>query len=117
MTASSLPEVRIRVSAAVTRAHHCAANRELRAPTPTTPQRAVVLGDPQASLTCVLAVLDHQGLLGEDGWLRPDIQLICVGDYFDFSATDLLDAGYQGLAFLAWLAAHCAHPTNHHVLY
>ena len=66
----------------------------------------IVLGDPQASLACLFAHLDAQQVLTEDGWLRPDVGLICVGDYFDFAAEDSDDAGYQGAQFLAWLAAH-----------
>ncbi len=79
----------------------------MRAPIPSAPVTSlVVLGDPQAPLAMLFAHLDHQHLLTDDGWLRPDIGLICVGDYFDFAAEDAEDAGYQGVYFLAWLAAH-----------
>ena len=78
-----------------------------RAPTPDLrSQHTVVLGDPQAPIACLFAHLDAQQLLTDDGWLKPDIGLICVGDYFDFAAEDSEDAGYQGVQFLAWLAAH-----------
>lgn len=82
-------------------------SRGLMAPVPERlSSNVIVLGDPQASLACLFAHLDAQQVLTEDGWLRPDVGLICVGDYFDFAAEDSDDAGYQGAQFLAWLAAH-----------
>lgn len=97
-------------SLGLTRALACAvealADPTMRAPAPVTPVRAVVLGDPQAPICTLFAVLDHQGLLGENGWLHPHVQIICVGDYFDFSTADPFEAGRLGAAFLAWMAAH-----------
>lgn len=82
-------------------------SRGLMAPVPERlSSNVIVLGDPQASLACLFTHLDAQQVLTEDGWLRPDVGLICVGDYFDFAAEDSDDAGYQGAQFLAWLAAH-----------
>ncbi len=75
-----------------------------------TPRRAVAMGDPQAALEKLLAVLEHQGLLGEDGRLRDDVQLVSIGDHFDFGtrAQGTIDAArVDGPAFLRWL---CAHP-------
>ena len=69
-------------------------------------KQCIVLGDPQASLACLFAHLEVQQALTIDGWLKPELRLICVGDYFDFAAKDSVDAGYQGMQFLAWLAAH-----------
>jgi hypothetical protein len=70
------------------------------------PERFLVLGDPQAPLQRLFEYLDHQGLLTDDGWLHPDAGLICVGDYSDFAAEDAEAAGYDGVQFLSWLAAH-----------
>lgn len=78
-----------------------------RAPgTAASPARFLVLGDPQAPLHRLFEHLDHQELLNDDGWLRPDCGLVCVGDYFDFAADDPEAAGYEGVQFLSWLAAH-----------
>ena len=72
--------------------------------------RAVALGDPQARSAKIFAVLEHHGLLGDDGRLRPDVQLVSIGDHFDFGTraqgtTD--DARVDGARMLRWL---CAHP-------
>jgi hypothetical protein len=67
------------------------------------------MGDPQADLDRVLAILAHQGLLGADGWLRPDVQLVSVGDHFDWGRPHEREAvAASGLALVAWLAAHPA---------
>lgn len=66
----------------------------------------VAMGDPQAPLATVLDVLDGHGLL-RAGRLRPDVQLVSIGDHFDWGqphqrrkATD------DATALLAWLASH-----------
>ncbi|AKQ70753.1 hypothetical protein A176_007665 [Myxococcus hansupus] len=70
-------------------------------------RRRLVMGDPQADLEQVLAILAHQGLLGADGWLHPDVQLVSVGDHFDWGKPQERDhASASGLALVAWLAAH-----------
>ena len=95
---------------ALTHALACAfealADPTLRAPPPMDPVRAVVLGDPQAPICTLLEVFDHQGLLTKNGWLHPQVQIICVGDYCDFPTDHSFEAGRQGAAFLAWMAAH-----------
>jgi len=69
--------------------------------------RRVALGDPQAPLVQVLAILDHYGLLGEEGWLATDVQLVSLGDHFDWgNRRERAQATEQGLQLLAWLAAH-----------
>ncbi|MBZ0232625.1 MAG: metallophosphoesterase, partial [Deltaproteobacteria bacterium] len=73
-------------------------------------RRAVAIGDPQAHADKLFAVLDHHGLLGDDGRLRDDVQLVSIGDHFDFGtrAQATLDAArVDGPRFLRWL---CAHP-------
>lgn len=73
-------------------------------------RRTVAMGDPQARAAKVFAVLDHHGLLGDDGRLRDDVQLISIGDHFDFgsrSGGTLDDARADGPRLLRWL---CAHP-------
>ncbi len=69
--------------------------------------RRVAIGDPQAPLAVFLAVLEHRGLLSDQGWLEPDVQLVCAGDYFDFGGTAQRPLAIEdGLAILAWLASH-----------
>ncbi len=69
--------------------------------------RRVAIGDPQAPLATFLAVLDHHGLLGDNGWLAPDVFLVSMGDHFDWGATkDVGRAAADGLALLSWLAHH-----------
>ncbi len=65
------------------------------------------MGDPQASLEQVLAVLDAHRLLGEDGMLSPDVGLVSMGDHFDWgSAADAERAAADGVALFSWLLAH-----------
>nr|WP_246357467.1 metallophosphoesterase [Pyxidicoccus fallax] len=67
------------------------------------------MGDPQADLDRVLAILAHHGLLGDDGWLKPDVQLVSVGDHFDWGKPHEREAvATSGLRLVAWLAAHPA---------
>ncbi|WP_428265985.1 metallophosphoesterase [Haliangium sp.] len=82
-------------------------------PTPPEPgrprPRRFAIGDPQAPLATFLTVLDRRGLLGPDGWLAPDVYLISAGDHFDWGGAEVRDqAASDGLALLAWLAAHPA---------
>ncbi|MET0405879.1 MAG: metallophosphoesterase, partial [Cystobacter sp.] len=72
-------------------------------------QRHLAIGDPQADITRFLAVLDRHGLLGEDGRLRPDVQLVSVGDHFDWGKAHERDAvATSALQLLAWMALHPA---------
>ncbi len=65
------------------------------------------MGDPQADLEQVLAILAQHGVLGEDGWLQPGVQLVSVGDHFDWGKPEeRAHAAASGLALVAWLAAH-----------
>lgn len=107
MTRTSHLSVRIAAAAsAVQRAEECRADPTRRAPPPRTPRRSVVLGDPQAPLDHLMNILAEQNLLSATGWLRPTVQVVCVGDYVDYGSGDPEQAGLDGVAFLAWLAAH-----------
>jgi len=69
------------------------------------PTRLVAIGDPQASSERFLGALAAHGLLGDDGWLRPDARLVAMGDYFDYPGDD---ARIEGVLILEWLAAHAS---------
>lgn len=99
-----------RVARAMGLAAGLADGDRLPARPPSQVRRAVAIGDPQAHVTKLFAVLDHQGLLGDDGRLRDDVQLVSIGDHFDFGSRaggTLDDARRDGPQFLRWL---CAHP-------
>ncbi|AEI64311.1 metallophosphoesterase [Corallococcus macrosporus] len=77
-------------------------------------RRRLVIGDPQADLAQVLAILAHHGLLARDGLLHSDVQLVSVGDHFDWGKpSERESAAASGLALVAWLAAH---PANQAVM-
>lgn len=70
-------------------------------------RRRAAIGDPQAPLERFLSILDAQGLLGDDGRLAPDVQLVSMGDHFDWGSRDERPrAAREALALLSWLAAH-----------
>lgn len=65
------------------------------------------MGDPQAPFATVLAVLDRHGLRAADGRLRDDVQLVSMGDHFDWGhVSERKKATGDGSALLAWLSAH-----------
>ena len=67
------------------------------------------IGDPQADITRFFAVLDRHRLLGADGRLRPDVQLVSVGDHFDWGPAAERDAvATSALRLVAWMASHPA---------
>jgi len=69
--------------------------------------RRLAIGDPQAPLPAFLAILDSQGLLGDDGRLAPNVHLVSMGDHFDWGKREDRDSvARSGQALLAWLAAH-----------
>ncbi len=70
-------------------------------------ERWVAMGDPQAPLEKMMAILDAHDLLGEDGQLTSRVGLVSMGDHFDFGTAPLAIARADGLAFLSWLVAHC----------
>jgi hypothetical protein len=96
-----------RVVMAILRAQEDA--RELTLPPPDRVERNlhVAVGDPQAPLPKFLAILDHNGLLGDDGRLRPEVGLVSIGDHFDWGgAAERQQATEEGTQLLSWLAAH-----------
>lgn len=71
--------------------------------------RRLVIGDPQADLTRFLAILERHGVLGPEGWLRPEVQLVSVGDHFDWGRPAEREEGASSaLRLVAWMAAHPA---------
>ncbi|MBN1210561.1 MAG: transcriptional regulator [Myxococcaceae bacterium] len=100
------------MQAALDNAVGCATGAPRSAPprsSPPVPRLRVAIGDPQADITRFLAILDRHGLLGEDGWLRPDVQLVSVGDHFDWGKAHEREAvARSALRLVAWLAAHPA---------
>jgi hypothetical protein len=73
--------------------------------------RSVAIGDLQASAQRIFDVLAYHDLLDEDGRLRPEVQLLSIGDHFDYGtrASGLLaQARSDGHDVLGYLAAH--HP-------
>lgn len=71
--------------------------------------RAVAVGDLQASARRVLEVFAHHDLLDDDGRLRADVQLLSIGDHFDYGTRAggaLEEARRDGGDLLAYLAAH-----------
>jgi hypothetical protein len=85
-----------------------AASGALLAPEPNTEATVTfALGDPQATTEKMFEVLAAHQLLTPQGWLKPGIRLVSVGDHFDFgSFSGRLVAQQAGLQNLAWLAAH-----------
>lgn len=73
-------------------------------------RRRLAVGDPQAPLHKFLELLDRRGLLSEEGRLRDDVQLVSMGDHFDWGRSDEReDVAQQSCALFAWL---CAHPAE-----
>ncbi|MFO0567627.1 MAG: metallophosphoesterase [Polyangiaceae bacterium] len=88
--------------------------REIAAGRPLSPSRTRVratrraaVGDPQASLEKFFEVLHENELLGNDGFLGPEVQLVSAGDHFDFGpGRERRTARESGFALLSWLRAH-----------
>lgn len=76
------------------------------------PRAWFAVGDPQARLDKLLAVLRHGGLLTASDRLRPDVGLVSMGDHFDYGAKREFDradrraAGLEGCEVLRWLTGH-----------
>lgn len=99
-----------RIEAALARATEATHRGPHSAPPDGHPRtRHLAIGDPQADITRFLAVLDRHGLLGPDGWLRPEVQLVSVGDHFDWGkAHEREEMATSALRLVAWMAAHPA---------
>lgn len=78
---------------------------EFRLTSPDVSTRAFVMGDPQAPFAKILAVLDRHHLLSGDR-LAPDVELVSIGDHFDYDLLDPETAGKEGVKLLRWLASH-----------
>ncbi|MGE0868995.1 MAG: hypothetical protein AB7P03_10540 [Kofleriaceae bacterium] len=68
------------------------------------PRRVLVMGDPQAPFETVMAVLARHGALDGDR-LAPDVELITIGDHFDYGSDDPIAAGREGVRITRWCAA------------
>ena len=65
------------------------------------------MGDPQAPFATMLELLDRLGVLSEDGMLRAEVQLVSMGDHFDWGPPSArAKAQDDAVALLSWLAAH-----------
>ena len=96
-----------RVVLAQLRAHELADALKLSPPDGQQRQLHVAVGDPQAPLEKLLAILDLNGLLGETGSLRPEVGLVSMGDHFDWGRPDeRVEATVDGTLMLSWLASH-----------
>jgi hypothetical protein len=105
MMAAMLPDRRVVV--AQLRAHEDADDLVLPPPDKVQRQLNVAIGDPQASLGTFLRILDLNGLLGDQGRLRPEVGLVSMGDHFDWGRPeDRPTATEDGTRILSWLAAH-----------
>ena len=65
-----------------------------------------ILGDPQAPFAAVMKLLASYDALAADGRLRSNIEVISIGDHFDYDLTAPEVSRAEGLAVLRWLAAH-----------
>ncbi len=99
-----------RIQRALDQAHRDAEQPPRTVPAPASPpRRRLAVGDPQAPLETFLRILEGHGALGEDGRLSPEVQLVSMGDHFDWGRPeDRPRAIGEGLALLSWLAAHPA---------
>lgn len=77
-----------------------------RAPSPGTITRKVAIGDPQSSSERFFGALAAHDLLDHDGWLRRDVELTAMGDYFDYRVSEREAGRVEGVLILGWLAAH-----------
>ena len=70
-------------------------------------RRRVAIGDPQAPLEKFFAVLDHHGLRGADGRVKPDVTLVSLGDHFDWGKpTEAAKAADNAERLVDWLWSH-----------
>jgi hypothetical protein len=96
----------VSLSAALERAQAIRAGDASGPSSAAAPRRAFAIGDPQGTAERFLGALAARDLLGADGWLRPDVRLISMGDHFDYYIPERLRARVEGVLILGWLAAH-----------
>ncbi len=99
-----------RIQAALARASEAVAGGPHSTPPDGHPRtRHLAIGDPQADITRFFSLLDRHGLLGPNGRLRPEVQLVSVGDHFDWGkASERAEVAASALRLLAWMASHPA---------
>jgi Calcineurin-like phosphoesterase len=99
-----------RIQAALARASEAVAGGPHSTPPDGHPRtHHLAIGDPQADITRFFALLDRQGLLSPHGRLRPEVQLVSVGDHFDWGkASERTEVAASALRLLAWMASHPA---------
>jgi hypothetical protein len=69
--------------------------------------RHVAVGDPQAPFEAFLSILEGHALLTDSRRLRDDVQLVSMGDHFDWGPpAQRAQATADGLRLLEWLASH-----------
>jgi hypothetical protein len=71
--------------------------------------RATVIGDPQTTHRRLLEALRPHQLLNRGDRLQADVQLLSIGDHFDFkppTGQTVTDVGREGIAILEWLESH-----------
>ena len=93
------------------RADEALAGKSFRTSQNVAPTQWWCFGDPQAGFDTFCAVLEHHGLLDDDGLLRSDVGLVSMGDHFDYGAgthdpVGEAERGLEGQRILAFLAAH-----------
>lgn len=67
----------------------------------------LAMGDPQAPFTTVLEVLDRARALSRGGTLASHVQLVSMGDHFDWGPTSArARATRDAVALVSWLASH-----------
>lgn len=72
-----------------------------------TRSRSLAIGDPQAPIERFMAILAHNELLGDDGWLADDVYLLSMGDHFDYGpSAERQRVADSATQLLSWLAAH-----------
>jgi hypothetical protein len=96
------------VERAIAKAKQIRAGEPLLSPPPDAPTRRAAIGDPQSSSERFFGALAAHGLLGDDGWLRRDVHLLAMGDYFDYRVAERDRGRVEGVLILGWLAAHAA---------
>ena len=94
------------IDRAIERAHELRGAETSAAPEAGAPARIVAIGDAQTSAERFFGALAAHHLLGDDGWLRRDVRLVAMGDYFDYHVPERDRARVEGVLILAWLAAH-----------
>ena len=94
------------VAAAIDHARALRAGDARRGPDPLPATRRVAIGDPQSSSERFFGALAAHHLLGDDGWLRRDVHLVAMGDYFDYRVAEREAGRVEGVLILGWLAAH-----------